>query len=123
MYLPFSLPSLKTLSICVLFSACLLAQASAMTLREFRALEKSDRQGPNYASYYLVGSVEGILEAHLHDLRNGAKAVICLNGRRLEPHMVRGLFDAELRRNEGVYEADMPVQLVLRNALEGSYGC
>ncbi len=94
-----------------------------MTLREFRALEKSDRQGPSYASYYIVGAVEGILEAHLHDQRNGAKAVICLHGRRLEPHMARGLFDAELRRNEGVYEADMPVQLVLRNALETAYGC
>jgi hypothetical protein len=94
-----------------------------MTLREFWALEKSDRQGSNYASYYLVGAVEGILEAHLHDQRNGAKAAICLNGRRLEPHMARGLFDAELRRSDGVYEADMPVQLVLRNALERSYGC
>ena len=123
MYTPYSLPSLKALSTCVLFSACLMAQASAMTLREFRALEKSDRQGPNYASYYLVGAVEGILEAHVHDQRNGAKPTICLNGRRLEPHMTRGLFDAELRRNEGVYEADMPVQLVLRNALETAYGC
>ncbi len=94
-----------------------------MTLREFRTLEKADRQGPNYASYYLVGAVEGILETHLHDQRNGAKAAICLNGRRLEPHMARGLFDAELRRNEGVYEADMPVQLVLRNALESAYSC
>ncbi len=94
-----------------------------MTLREFWALEKSDRQGSNYASYYLVGAVEGILEAHLHDQRNGAKAVICLNDRRLEPHMVRGLFDAELRRNEGVYEADMPVTLILRNAMGTAYGC
>ena len=31
--------------------------------------------------------------------------------------MARGLFDGELRRNKDLYEADMPVQLVLRNAL------
>jgi hypothetical protein len=37
--------------------------------------------------------------------------------------MARSLFDTELQRNDGVYEADMPVQLVLRNALATVYSC
>jgi hypothetical protein len=56
-------------------------------------------------------------------VRNGAKPVICLNGRRLQPSMARSLFDTELQRNEGVYEADMAVQLVLTNALTTVYPC
>ncbi len=98
--------------------------ASAMTLRQMRALEKSDKkQGENYINYYLVGAMEGALEAHTQAVRNGAKPSICLNGRRLEPHMARSLFDTELQRNEGVYEADMSVQLVLTNALVAVYAC
>lgn len=97
--------------------------ASAMSLREFRALEKSNKQGENYANYYLVGVMEGALEAQAQDVRNGAKASICLNGRRLLPSMARGMFDTELNRNEGVYEADMSVQLVLTNALGTVYAC
>lgn len=94
-----------------------------MSLREFRALEKSNKQGENYANYYLVGVMEGALEAQAQDVRNGAKASICLNGRRLLPSMARGMFDTELNRNEGVYEADMSVQLVLTNALGTVYAC
>ena len=97
--------------------------ASAMTLREFRALEKSNKQGENYANYYLVGAMEGALEAHTQDVRNGAKPAVCLNGRRLLPSMARGMFDTELNRNIGVYEADMSVQLVLTNALTTVYPC
>ena len=98
--------------------------ASAMTLREMRALEKSDKkQGENYINYYLVGAMEGALEAHNQAVRNGAKPSICLNGRRLEPHMARTLFDSELRRNAGVYEADMSVQLVITNALNTVFAC
>ena len=89
------------------------APASAMTLRELRALEKASKQGENYTNYYLVGVMEGALEVQAQDVRNGAKPVICLNGRRLQPSMARSLFDTELQRNEGVYEADMAVQLVL----------
>ena len=37
--------------------------------------------------------------------------------------MATSLFHAELRRNEGVYEADMPVELVMTNALASSYRC
>ena len=102
------------------FSARL--SASAMTIRELRALEVSDKkQGEAYVSYYLVGVMEGALEAHAHGVRNNAKPVVCLNGRRLEPRMARGLFDTELQRNTGVYEADMPVPLVMFNALGAAY--
>ena len=98
--------------------------ASAMTLREMRALEKVDKkQGENYVNYFLVGAMEGALEAHNQAVRNGAKPSICLNGRRLEPHMARSLFDTELKRNVDVYEADMSVQLVLTNALVSVYAC
>lgn len=97
--------------------------ANAMTLRELRALEKNDKQGENYANYYLVGVMEGVLETDAHRVREGAKPTICLNGRRVQPSMARSLFDTELQRNDGVYEADMPVQLVLRNALATVYSC
>lgn len=97
--------------------------ANAMTLRELRALEAASKQGEDYANYYLVGVMEGALEAHAQAVRNGAKPSICLNGRRLEPRMARGLYDGELRRNAGVYEADMPVQLVMTNALVSAYPC
>jgi hypothetical protein len=95
-----------------------------MSIRELRGLEKSDKkQGEYYVRYYLVGAMEGALAAHAHDVRNGAKPTICLNGRRLEPRMAKDLFDTELKRNEGVYEADMPAQLVMTNALVAVYGC
>ena len=97
--------------------------ASAMTLREMRALEKANKQGENYANYYLVGLMEGALEAHNQAVRAGAKPHICLNGRRLEPHMARSLFNTELHRNAGVYEVDMPAQLVMTNALAAVYAC
>jgi hypothetical protein len=97
---------------------------SAMTLRELRALEASNKkQGENYVNYYLVGVMEGAMEAQAQDVRNGAKPVICLNGRRLQPSMARSLFDTELQRNQDVYEADMAVQLVLTNALTTVYPC
>ena len=67
--------------------------------------------------------MEGALEAHNQAVRNGAKPSICLNGRRLEPHMARSLFDTELSRNAGIYEADMSVQLVMTNALATVYAC
>jgi len=94
-----------------------------MSLRELRALQKSGKEGLHYVNYYLVGVMEGALEAHAHGVRNGATPTICLNGRRLEPRMARSLFDAELKRNEGVYEADMPVQLAMINALVTVYAC
>ena len=106
------------------FAALIPTAASAMSIRELRALEVSEKkQGEAYVNYYLVGVMEGALEAHAQGVRNGAKPQICLNGRKLEPRMAKGLYDTELQRNAGVYEADMPVQLVLRNALATVYSC
>jgi hypothetical protein len=105
-------------------AAMLATAAGAMTIRELRALEVSDKkQGEAYVNYYLVGVMEGALEAHAHGVRNGAKPQVCVNGRKLEPRMARGLYDTELQRNAGVYEADMPVPLVMANALGTVYPC
>ena len=106
------------------FAALIPTAASAMSIRELRALEVSEKkQGEAYVNYYLVGVMEGALEAHAQGVRNGAKPQICLNGRKLEPRMAKGLYDTELQRNVGVYEADMPVQLVMVNALGTVYLC
>jgi hypothetical protein len=94
-----------------------------MSLREYRALEKSGKEGGNYVSYYLVGVMEGVLEAHQDVVRSGQKARVCLNGRKLEPRMARELFQTELKRNADVYEADMSVQLVMTQALLTVYPC
>lgn len=110
-------------AVLTLASVCLATAASAMSLRELRGLQKSGKQGIFYANYYLIGVMEGALEAHEHDVRNGATPTICLNGRRLEPRMAKGIYDAELKRNMGVYEADMSVQLVMTNALATVYSC
>ena len=109
---------------CVVGCGLLLASAQAMSLRELRALELSDKkQGPAYVQYYLVGVLEGVQEANAQAARAGAKPLFCVNGRRLEPRMAKPLFDAELQRNKGLYEADMPVQLVMTNALASAYTC
>jgi hypothetical protein len=98
--------------------------ADAMSIRELRALEKADvKQGANYKRYYLVGAMEATLAAHDAGVRAGAAPSICLNGRRLEPAMAEGLYQTELGRNSDLYEADMPVQLVLGNALSTVYPC
>jgi hypothetical protein len=95
-----------------------------MTIRELRNLEKSDkRSGETFVLYYLVGAMEGALEAHALQVRNGAAPQICLDGRRLEPRMALGLYNGELRRGADVYEADMSAQLVLVNALTAAYPC
>ena len=104
--------------------ALTITSASAMTIRELRTLEASDKkQGEAYVNYYLVGAIEGALEAHAHGVRSGAKPQVCLNGRKLEPRMAKGLYYSELHRNADVYEADMPVQLVVMNALGTVYPC
>lgn len=107
----------------VLTSLSVASAVSAMSLRELRALGKSGKQGIFYANYYLVGVMEGALEAQAQAVRNGATPTICLNDRRLEPRMAKGLYDTELKRNADVYEADMPVQLVMVNALTTVYPC
>ena len=98
--------------------------ASAMSIRELRALEKSDaKQGVNYKRYYLVGAMEATLATHDAGVRAGAVDSICLNGRRLEPVIAEGLYQTELKRNSDLYEADMPVPLVMGNALSTVYPC
>jgi hypothetical protein len=117
-------PFLPRAAAVAVLAAMVSTAASAMTIRELRALEASDKkQGEAYVNYYLVGVMEGALEAHAHGVRNGAKLQICLNGRKLEPRMAKGLYDTELQRNAGVYEADMPVPLVMTNALGTVYPC
>ncbi len=107
----------------VLIGISLATSASAMSLRELRGLAKTGKQGPDYVNYYLVGIMEGVLEGHAQAVRQGATPTICLNGRRLEPSMAKGLYDTELKRNADVYEADMQVQLVMANALATVYTC
>ena len=110
--------------VATLLGGLLAGAAQAMSIREMRALLKSDKQhGAEYVQYYLVGAMEGALEANAQTVRSGAKALFCLNGRRLEPLMAQPLFDTELKRNADLYEADMPVQLVLMNALSTAYTC
>lgn len=100
-----------------------MATVQAMTIREMRTLEKQEKQGSTYTDYYLVGVMEGAIEAHNQAVRGGTKPSICLNGRKLEPHMAKSLYTTELKRNADVYEADFPVQLVLTNALTTVYPC
>ena len=112
----------RAAAVLLLVAGCV-ASASAMTIREMRALEKTEKQGSTYTDYYLVGVMEGALEAHSQAVRAGASASICLNGRRLEPSMAKNLYTTELKRNADLYEADMPVQLVMVNALGTVYPC
>ena len=114
----------RRISVFLCLFAAGMSLASAMSIRELRNLQKSDsKQGINYMRYYLVGAMEGALTAHDQAVREGATATICLNGRRLTPDMAEGLFKTELQRNKDVYEADMPVPLVMVNALSTVYPC
>jgi len=114
----------RFLKVALLLGAFTATAASAMSIRELRGLELSDKkQGGFYVQYYLVGTMEGALEANSQSVRSGAKPLFCLNGRRLEPRMAKPLYDGELQRNKDLYEADMPVQLVMLNALSTAYMC
>ena len=106
-----------------LCAAALTTHASAMSIRELRAIEQLQANGEIHAQYYLIGVMEGALEANAMAQRQGRKPLYCLQGRRLTPQMAQSLYRAELQRNEGVYEADMPVELVMTNALASSYRC
>ncbi|RQO47824.1 hypothetical protein DBV14_20215 [Variovorax sp. KBW07] len=99
------------------------AGAQAMSIRELRTLEATEKDGKAYASYYLVGVLEGLREGVESSQRNGQKPTFCVEGRRLEPSMARSLYQTELTRNADSYEADMPVQLVMSGALRNSYRC
>jgi len=97
--------------------------SSAMSLRQLGALEKQDKQGASYVRYYLVGVMEGLMGAEKTRVAEGASPRICSLDKRMEPAMAHSLFEAERRRNRDMYEADMPVTLVMRNALENAYPC
>ena len=120
---PNTISTLRQAAACFVLGLAAVSAAQAMTIREMRALEKTEKQGSTYTDYYLVGVMEGALEAHTQAVRAGAPASICLNGRRLEPSMAKNLFTTELKRNSDLYEADMPVQLVMVNALGTVYPC
>jgi hypothetical protein len=98
--------------------------AQAMSIRELRTLEaREQKDGKVYVEYYLVGVMEGLREASDAAQRNGGKPLFCVGDRRLQPSMARSLYQGELRRHADLYEADMPVQLVLSAALQNSYRC
>lgn len=102
----------------------LVQDAAAMSIRELRALERSNpKNGSDYVLYYLLGTMEATLHAEAAAVRAGVPPRICLNGRRLEPDMAASLYRTELRRNADLYEADMPVALVFANALATVYAC
>jgi len=104
-----------------LLLAC--THAHAMSLRQLSALEKQDKQGASYVRYYLVGVMEGLIDGEKARSATNAPANICPEGKRMEPAMAYSLFDAERKRNRDMYEADMPVALVMRNALQNAYPC
>ena len=114
---------LQARALVVLAFVAMASAAQAMSIREMRSLEANEKDGKTYANYYLVGVVEGLREASETALRNGQKPSFCIEGRRLEPSMARSLYQAELSRNADQYEADMPVQLVVKAALQNSYRC
>ena len=119
-----SRPGLRGLIPGLLLVCALLHSANAMSIRELRALERSDPEhGEDYALYYLLGTMEATLNADAAAVRAGLPARICLNGRRLELDMAASLYRTELRRNADLYEADMPVALVFANALATVYVC
>ena len=103
--------------------AIIATQCSAMSLRQLGALEKQDKQGASYVRYYLVGVMEGLMDGEKARSASGAPANICPEGKRMEPAMAHSLFEAERKRNRDMYEADMPVTMVMRNALENAYPC
>lgn len=110
-------------SVAIAVTALLAAPAEAMSLRELRLLSTVKRTGETSVTYYLVGTMEGLVEANRHAVSEGGKPWMCLAGRKYGPAMAHDLFHAELRRNPDLYEADMPVELVMRNALASSFGC
>jgi hypothetical protein len=108
----------------IVLSLLLLGTASAMSLRELRQLERSNaKQGDLYVQYYLIGVLEGIQEANTAVTRAGGKPMFCQKDRRLDTAQAKTIFDAERKRNADLYEADMPVQLVMMNALAATYTC
>jgi hypothetical protein len=97
--------------------------AQSMSLRQIQALQRQDKQSASYVRYYLVGVMEGLVDAEKERSATGASTRICQADKRMEPAMALALFEAERKRNRDIYEADMPVALVMRNALQNAYPC
>ena len=62
----------RRFSLALAFGLLAAHSASAMSLRELRTLEKNEAQGDVHALYYLVGALEGALEAQAKAVRLGA---------------------------------------------------
>ena len=108
----------------IVLSLLLISSVSAMSIRELRQLERANpKQGELYVQYYLIGVLEGIQEANTALTRAGGKPLFCQNGRRLDVSQAQTIFNTERKRNAELYEADMPVQLVMMNALASTYTC
>jgi hypothetical protein len=108
----------------IVISLLLLATVNAMSLRELRQLERANpKQGDLYVQYYLIGVLEGIQEANTALTRAGGNPLYCQNSRRLDATQAQTIFNTERKRNAELYEADMPVQLVMMNALANTYSC
>jgi hypothetical protein len=108
----------------MLIGLLITSTASAMSLRELRQFERANpKQGDLYVQYYLIGVLEGIQEANTTLIRAGGKPLFCQNGRRLDATQAQTIFNTERKRNAELYEADMPVQLVMMNALASTYTC
>ena len=117
------IPSISFLS-GIVIGLLITSAASAMSLRELRQLERANpKQGDLYVQYYLIGVLEGIQEANTVLTRSGGKPLFCQNGRRLDATQAQSIFNTERKRNAELYEADMPVQLVMMNALATTYTC
>ena len=102
----------------------LTTSVSAMSLRELRQLERSNaKQGEWYVQYYLIGVLEGLQEANATTVRQGGPALFSQNDKRLDTNQAKKMFDAERKLNADLYEADMPVQLVMLNALVSISPC
>ncbi|HMS27039.1 MAG TPA: hypothetical protein PKC80_06660 [Burkholderiaceae bacterium] len=105
-------------------SMVLSTTVSAMSLRELRQLERSNaKQGQWYVQYYLIGVLEGLQEANAATVRKGGAAMFCQNNISLDTTQAKAMFDAERKLNADLYEADMPVQLVMLNALASLHPC
>jgi hypothetical protein len=115
--------SVYALTTAMLACVFVATSAQALTLREMRTLEVSDKQGKAFVQYYLIGVLEGVLEANAQSVRAGNKPLFCTEGRRLLPSMAKSIYDTEIKRNTELYEADMPAQLVMTNALVNAYTC
>lgn len=99
------------------------ATAQAMSLRELATIHKRNNLGPALAEFYVIGVAEGLLEANDAAKRNGRKPFFCLPQDNWNPTKANALFNAEASRNADVYEADMPVALVVQQALVNTYPC